>query len=201
MKTLIRAACLVPFAVGTLAFGLDPIVTYGTCSIELDVPMLPKCALETRNGQLFVLQKFVDDVFAGRVHGLAAHPVSVGRERLASIYLDEGKWSYFNQSGLVVVQNVADADNAPCEFYDGLVLVTRDGKWGLADAKGKFVVALEYDGMIGNWKGHGWLACTGCRVVHHGEHWWFSGGKWVRLDKRGRVAGQANAPPEPITMP
>src|SRR5215469_13155453 len=102
MKTLIKAACFVQLAVGPALFGLDQTVTYGKCSIELDVPMLPKCALETRNGQLFVLQKFVDDVFAGRVHGLAAQPVTVGTERLASIYLDAGKWSYFNQSGLVV---------------------------------------------------------------------------------------------------
>ena len=101
----------------------------------------------------------------------------------------------------MVVQNVAAGDNAASEFQDGLVLVTKDGKWGLADTRGKLVVPMQYDGMMGNGKEPGWLACSGCQVVHQGEHWWFSGGKWVRLDKRGRVAGQANAPPEPITMP
>jgi hypothetical protein len=201
MKILIKAACFVQLAVGTASFGLDQTVTYGKCSIDLGVPMLPKCALDERNGQLFVLRSFVDDVFAGRVHGLAAQPVRVGREWLASIYLDEGKWSYFNESGLVVVQNVADADNAAGEFYDGLVLVTKDGKWGLADPRGRLVVPMQYDGMLGNWKRPGWLACSGCRVVHHGEHSWFSGGKWVRLDTRGRVAGDASAPPEPMVMP
>jgi hypothetical protein len=201
MKTLVKAACFVPLAIGTVALGLDQTVSYGKCSIDLGVPMLPKCALETRNGRLFVLQQFAEDVFTGRVHGLAANPVTVGRERLASIYLDEGKWSYFDPSGRVVVTNVAAADNAASEFQDGLVLVTRDGKWGLADTKGKLVVPMQYDGMQGNWEGPGWLACIGCQVVHHGEHWWFSGGKWVRLDRRGQVAGDASAPPAPMTMP
>ena len=197
MKILIKAACFVPLVMGASSFAQDQAVKYGTCSIDLDVPVLPKCALETRDGQLFVLQKFVDDVFAGRVHGLAAHPVKVGRERLASIYLDEGKWSYFNPSGLVVAQNVADADNAPCEFQKGLVPVTKDGKWGLADAKGNFVVAMQYDGLLNDWEKPGWRACLACRVVHKGEHWWFSGGKWFHLDTRGRVTGEAEAPTVP----
>ena len=100
MKTLIKAACFVQVAVGATSFGLDQAVTYGTCSIDLGAPVLPKCALERRNGQLFVLRKFAEDVFAGRVHGLAANPVTVGRERLASIYLDEGNGPTLVRAGL-----------------------------------------------------------------------------------------------------
>jgi hypothetical protein len=192
MKTL-DAAFLVSLSLGTASSGLDPTATYGKCSIDLGAPVLPKCALEVRNGQLFVLRRFAEDVFAGRVHGLAAKPVKVGRDRLASIYLDEGKWSYYDQMGRVVIQNVAPANNAPSEFQDGLVPVTRDGKWGLADTKGRFVVPLQYDGMAGS-EGPGWLVCSGCWVVQKGEHSWFSGGHWFRLDAKGRVAGEAKDP-------
>jgi hypothetical protein len=101
----------------------------------------------------------------------------------------------------VVVQNVAAGDNAASEFQDGLVLVTKDGKWGLADTRGKLVVPMQYDGMMGNFKESGWLACSGCQVVHQGEHWWLSGGKWVRLDTRGRVAGDASDPSAPMITP
>jgi hypothetical protein len=193
MKTLVKAAFFVSLALGTTLFGLDQAATYGKCSIDLGEPVLPKCALEKRNGQLFVLRKFAEDVFAGRVHGLAATPVKVGRERLASIYLDEGKWSYYDQTGRVVIQNVAPADNAPSEFQDGLVPVTKDRKWGLANAKGRFVVPLQYDGMAGSER-PGWLVCSGCRVVQKGEHSWFSGGHWFRLDAKGRVAGETKDP-------
>jgi WG containing repeat len=201
MNTLIAGACFVSLMMGTSLSGQDQVITYGTCSIDLEVPVLPKCALETRHGQLFVLQKFVDDVFAGRIHGIPANPVTVGRNRLASIYLDEGNWSYFNPDGLVVVQNVAPFDNGASEFQSGLVLVTKDGKWGLADTKGKFVVPMRYDGMLNNWERPGWLACSGCRLVHQGEHSWFSGGKWLRLDTQGRVAGRAKDPTAAAKMP
>ena len=193
MKTLVNAAFVVSLAMGTPSFGLDQTARYGKCSIDLGAPVLPKCALEMRNRQLFVLRRFAEDVFAGRVHGLAANPVTVGQDRLASIYLDEGKWSYYDPTGRIVIQNVAAADNAPSEFQDGLVPVTKDGKWGLADAKGKFVVPLQYDGMAGS-EGPGWLVCSGCRVVQREEHSWFSGGRWFQLDAKGRVTGEAKDP-------
>jgi hypothetical protein len=200
MKPLVNTGLLVSLALGTPLFGLDQTATYGKCSIDLGAPVLPKCAVEMRNGQLFVLRKFAEDVFAGRVHGLAANPLRVGRDRLASIWLDEGKWSYYDETGRVLVQNVAPADNAPSEFQDGLVPVAKDGKWGLADSKGKFVVPLKFDGMAGA-EGPGWLVCSGCREVHKGEHSWFSGGHWFRLDAKGRVAGEAKDPSSPTCKP
>jgi hypothetical protein len=196
MNTLVNAALCVSLALGTPLFGLDQTATYGKCSIDLEVPVLPKCALEIRNGQLFVLRKFAEDVFAGRIHGLAANPVRVDKDRLASIWLDEGKWSYFDPTGRVVVQNVAAFDNAASEFQDGMVPVTKDGKWGLADTKGRFVVPPQYDGMAG-WEGPGWLVCSGCSFVQKGEHSWFSGGHWFQLDAKGRVAGEAKDPSSP----
>jgi hypothetical protein len=92
------------------------------------------------------------------------------------------------------VQNVAPAENDPSEFHDGLVQVTKADKWGLANSKGRLVVPMKYDGILNNWEKSGWLACSGCQVVHKGEHWWFSGGQWFLLDKQGRVAGEAKEP-------
>ena len=176
------------------------VVKYGACTIDFEDLPLPHCALEIRGGQLYVLRKFADDVFSRRNSGIIAHPVSVEGHRLAWTYLPDEGWAYFDPSGLVVVRNVATYDNGASEFHHRLVLVTKGEKWGLSNARGKLVVPMQYDGMLDDWKGPGWLACSGCQKVHQGEHWWFSGGTWVRLDERGRLVGEADDPPRPPTL-
>ena len=193
MKLVFKAVCVFPLALGTAALG-QMVLKYGACSIDTDSLPLPDCALETRNGRTFVLHDFADDVFSGRVRGIAAHPASVGHHRLAWTYLSDGGWAYFDRSGLLVVQNVAADDNSASEFRHGLVPVTKEGKWGLADVKGNFIVPLIYDGMIDSIEHGGWLVCSGCKTVHQGDHSWPSGGKWIQLDRRGRAIGAAPDP-------
>ena len=170
------------------------IVKYGECAIDLELMTLPGCALESRNGHLYVLRRFAVDVLSSRVSGVAAVPVSVGGHRLAWTALPDAGWAYFDRSGLVVVENVATMDNAADEFHNGLVRINVGNKWGLASLHGKVIAPLTFDGVLDVSGDHGWLACKGCRTVNDGEHSWFEGGEWFRLDRKGRVVGTATDP-------
>jgi WG containing repeat len=163
------------------------VVHRGDCKVDAEILMLlPECALETRDGHLYVFKEFLPLFF------------SSGKARLASAVLPEGGWAYFNRRGTIVVQNVANFDNGPSPFHHGLVRVSSKGKWGLADSNGLFVVPLTYDGMFEYDESKmGWTACTGCRKVSDGEHSWFEDGDWYWLDRHGKVAGKAENPMTP----
>jgi len=46
-------------------------------------------------------------------------------------------WMYARRSGEIVITNVAPFDNGPDEFHDGMVRVSKHGKFGFADRSGK----------------------------------------------------------------
>jgi hypothetical protein len=131
--------------------------------------------METHNGKPHVVAKYVRTLFAST------------RGRLTAAFLPTG-WAYINHRGLVVVDNVAVMDNYANDFHRGLVRVTRNSKWGLADTHGRLVVPFKYDGMLDYQPGKGWEVCTGCRAASDGEHGWFEGGEWQLLDRSGRSA-------------
>jgi hypothetical protein len=162
------------------------VVHRGDCVVDAEIPLLPECALETRDGHLYVFKEYAPLFF------------SSGKARLASAGLPEGGWAYFNRRGMIVVQHVANFDNGPGPFHHGLVRVNSKGKWGLVDPNGRFVVPLTYDGMFEyDEPNRGWRVCTGCRTVSDGEHSWFEGGVWNWLDRHGKVAGKAEDPMTP----
>ncbi|MEP6897882.1 MAG: WG repeat-containing protein [Rhodanobacter sp.] len=143
------------------------------CKVDADLPSVPSCALETRHGQLRVIAKYLQPLVA-----------STDR-RLIAVRLPAG-WAYIDRHGRVVVTDVAVMDNGANDFHHGLVRVTHNDKWGLADIHGRLVAPLTYDGMLDYQPGKGWNVCTGCRAASDGEHGWFEGGKWGSLDQRGR---------------
>jgi hypothetical protein len=162
------------------------VVHRGNCVVDAEILLLPECALEARDGHLYVLKEYLPLFF------------SSGTDRLASAGLPEGGWAYFNRHGMIVIQHVASFDNGPSPFHHGLVRVNSKGKWGLADSNGEFVVPLTYDGMFEYEESNkGWRVCTGCRTVSDGEHSWFEGGDWCWLDRKGKVAGKAEDPMAP----
>jgi hypothetical protein len=163
------------------------IVHRGDCTVDAELLTLPKCALQSKQGQLYIFKEYLPLFFA------------TGRDRLASTFLPDSGWAYLDRQGLIVVQNVANFDNGPSPFHHGLVRVNRKGKWGLANSKGRLIVPLTYDGMFEfEEEAHrGWLACTGCRTVSDREHGWFEGGDWYWLDRRGRITGRAENPAKP----
>ncbi|MEO8925066.1 MAG: WG repeat-containing protein [Caldimonas sp.] len=147
------------------------------CAVDPDLPSVPSCALKTGHGQRHVIARYVPLLFAAT------------RRRLVAVRLPTG-WAYIDRHGLIVVDDVAVMDNGANDFHQGLVRVTRNGKWGLADTHGRQVVPLTYDGMLDYQIGKGWKVCTGCRAASDGEHGWFEGGKWDLLDRIGRPVRQ-----------
>jgi hypothetical protein len=159
------------------------VIHNGDCTVESELLQLPKCAVETHKGRLYVSKAYLPLFFASTGATLDVNTPG----NLASTLLPEGDWAYFNHSGLIVVRNVAVMDNGANEFHHGLVRVTKDNKWGLANIRGQMVVPLTYDGMLDYQADAGWPACTGCRYVKAGEYGDFQGGNWVRLDRRGNL--------------
>lgn len=197
LALLIKAACFTFVSLAASQVN-GQVVRYGNCAIDLELAELPDCAVSTTDGRLYVRREFTHDVFSRRVSGIVANPISVSGKKLASTMIPHGGWAYFDPTGLVVVRNVATFDNGADTFHRGLVPVTKGNKWGLADANGRLVVPMRYDGLRYAEPKSGWIACTGCRKEVAGEHWWFAGGSWIRLNTRGRVVGRL---PDPALIP
>jgi hypothetical protein len=162
------------------------------CVVDIELWTLPKCALETRDGKLYLSKQFLLPFFAPGSKALGA-PTPKSNQ-LASAFLPDGGWAYFDRTGLVVVQNVATMDNGPSEFHHGLVRISKGDKWGLSNPQGRLMVPLKYDGISDYEEGKGWLACSGCHTETTGEYHLFKGGKWVWLDRHGKVIGTASDP-------
>lgn len=145
------------------------------CNVEHESLELPRCALEARDGHLYVAARFLPQLFMGADAQLVAR------------VLPQRGWSYIDRVGKVVVSHVAVMDNYASAFHHGLVRIHQDSRWGLADRDGTLVVPLNYDGMLDYQSGDGWKACTGCQVRTDGEHRWFEGGQWVTLDRYGKL--------------
>jgi hypothetical protein len=162
------------------------VVSYQGCVVDADILALPQCAMESRDGHLYVAKPYLRLLFSGE------------KARLVGRVIPGGGWAYFNRRGMIVVQNVANFDNGPSPFHHGLVRVNSKGKWGLADLNGLLVVPLTYDGMFEYEEpNRGWKVCAGCRLVSQGEYGWFEGGDWYWLDRHGKVAGKAENPMTP----
>jgi hypothetical protein len=156
------------------------------CRVDFESMELPPCAVEDRDGELFIRKGLLKHLFSGRSE-------KVGGRQLAWTNLPQAGWSYLDRAGRVVVRNVAALDNGPSPFHCGLVRVSRNGKWGLANSRGAMVVPLEFDGLLEFDAGR-WLACKGCTARTEGEYSIFAGGAWVAMDRRGAVLGPAEDP-------
>jgi hypothetical protein len=173
MLRAIRIICLLLLSVAAATSAPAQVIRHGNCIVESE--FLPQCAVETRNGQEYVIQRYLRLLHYS------------GTPSLADAALPDAGWVYLNRQGRVVVRNVATMDNGANSFHHGLVRVTLGGKWGLANARGTLVVPLQYDGMLDYEPKIGWSACTGCHTLTGGEHSWFEGGDWVVLSRIGQV--------------
>lgn len=175
-KTAKALFLLLSFSINSLVaaqHGPSPACVVGS---EPFVLAVPACAAQEHDGRLQIDPGHLVD-FDFNPHGLAA------------VNLTGSGWVYVDRHGWVIVRDVAIMNNLANEFHHGLVRVTRGGKWGLANAQGKLVVPLQYDGMLDYQPQTGWLACEGCRVVRDGEYHRFEGGKWLLLNAQGKVKG------------
>jgi hypothetical protein len=108
-------------------------------------------------------------------------------------------WIYLDSKGKVVLRGVATLDNGPEDFRHGLVRARKNGKWGYADKRGKFIIPAAYDGALPVVKGEA-QACKGCQEVCEDaacEHKRFAGGQWDMLRSNGKLIKTWTDPDSP----
>jgi len=168
------------------------IVHVGGCQVDLELIELPSCAVETKDGQPYVikglLKTFSSPGYVGQTN------VRIGLDHLASGYTRELGWFYFNRSGRIVVRDVVGFDNGAGPFHHGLVIVYRNHKMGLSNVNGKLVVPLEFDQILYFDDENRWLACKECKSEPAGEHWITVGGKWFAINRHGKDIGAVENP-------
>jgi hypothetical protein len=190
VKSLSSLLCFILFACCLASVAESQVASNEGCVVDAESRGVPQCALESRDGHLYVAKQYLKILLRSAKGPLVARMIP------------DGGWAYFNRRGLVVVQNVATFDNSADDFHHGLVRIVREDKWGLANAEGVMVVPFEYDGILDpDSDSNRWLVCKRCRNAGDGEHHWFEGGDWYWLDQKGQFAGKAedpaNAPSKP----
>jgi hypothetical protein len=109
---------------------------------------------------------------------------------LASVLLMGGtgtqksQWFYVRRG--VAPVPVETMDNGADYFNDGLARSQAGGKIGYIDRKLNLVIPATYDGAY-PFKDGVAVVCTACTIAGDGEHSWYEGGQWGRIDRRGRV--------------
>src|SRR4030081_3494526 len=109
-------------AMGALASMLaGPARRQEACVVDQEMLVLPRCALETRGGQLYVGQRFVPRLFSNT------------RQKMAAAGAEGEGWIYVDRAGRVLVRDVATMDNGADSFHGGLVRVNAGRKVGAGD--------------------------------------------------------------------
>ena len=97
----------------------------------------------------------------------------------------DGEPAYVNAAGVVVP--VLRFDNGPDYFVEGLARTVQNGKVGFVDESLRVVIAPAWDFAFPFENGAA-LVCEGCTRRRVGdEHEEVVGGRWGRIDARGRV--------------
>ncbi|NYT39587.1 WG repeat-containing protein [Sphingomonas sp. R-74633] len=104
------------------------------------------------------------------------------RDGLAAIHVGES-FLYVRRDGRTAP--VMTMDNGADPFVDGRARSPLDGKIGYIDRSLRLVIPRRYDGAMPFEKGVAEV-CTGCTRATDGEHSWYAGGRWVRIDRNGR---------------
>jgi hypothetical protein len=86
-------------------------------------------------------------------------------------------------------------DNWADTFHDGLVRITRNGKYGFSRPDGHLIIPPIYDGAMNFDHGKA-KVCQGCIskcVDQECEYRAFSGGHWLEIDTKGTVVSRTRA--------
>ena len=193
MRVLTRVLFGLSMGIAVSAPLQGQIMQAGSCQVDTELIELPSCAVETRNGQPYVIKGLLKTFFSQGT--ISVRAVRIGRRHLASGYTRELGWFYFNRGGQVIVWDVVGFDNGVGPFHHGLVIVSRSQKAGLADVNGKLVVPLEFDQILYFEDEDRWLACKGCKTEQAGEHAIIlPGGEWYAIDRHGKLVGSVESP-------
>jgi hypothetical protein len=199
MWKVVQTACCVLTLWASTAVLYAQVIRRGDCQVNAEIWQVPACALESRGTRIYISPVYLPLYFSSA--GTPYNGEGAEGMGLAWTRLPQGDWAYFDRTGRIAVRYVATMDNGPSEFYHGLVRVTRQRKWGLADSQGRAVVPMTYDGMMDFQEGKGWLACIGCHIKYERdrEYSWFDGGRWIWLDQRGSPSRPGDQPHPPVT--
>ena len=103
------------------------------------------------------------------------------RNGLASVNI-EGGWFYVRRDGRLAP--VMTMDNGAEPFSEGLARSPVGGKIGFINRNLALVIPARYDGAL-PFQHAGAEVCIDCRLVSHGEHSSYEGGRWACIDQHG----------------
>jgi hypothetical protein len=120
---------------------------------------------------------------AGHFHLRHQHLLALdfGRNGLASVYIDGG-WYYVRRDGRLAA--VMTMDNGAEPFSEDLARSPVGGKIGFINRNLALVIPARYDGAL-PFADAGAEVCLDCKLVSHGEHSSYEGGRWACIDRHG----------------
>jgi hypothetical protein len=120
---------------------------------------------------------------AGHFHLRHQHLLALdfGRCGLASVYIDGG-WYYARRDGRLAA--VMTMDNGAEPFSEDLARSPVGGKIGFINRNLALVIPARYDGAL-PFADAGAEVCLDCKLVSHGEHSSYEGGRWACIDHHG----------------
>ncbi len=101
-----------------------------------------------------------------------------------AVFTDSG-WVYINKKGKPLFSVLA-IDNGPDYFRGGLARFVDDGKIGYFNETGQIVIYPMFDFAFPFENGTA-LVCNNCIQIQNGEHYFASGGNWMRIDSTGAI--------------
>lgn len=104
------------------------------------------------------------------------------RNGLASVNIDGG-WFYVRRDGRLAP--VMTMDNGAEPFSEGLARSPVGGKIGFINLHLALVIPARYNGAL-PFQDAGAEVCIDCRLISHGEHSTYEGGRWACIDHHGR---------------
>jgi hypothetical protein len=103
------------------------------------------------------------------------------RHGLASVNIDSG-WYYVRRNGRLAP--VITMDNGADPFSEGFARSPVGGKIGFINPNLALVIPARYDGAL-PFGDAGAEVCVDCKLVSHGEHSSYEGGRWACIDHHG----------------
>lgn len=179
LRQLLRLEVLLLLLVSGLASSRTSLAqsqpSRSSCDVDREnIPWsFPLCALQVRYGKQYVPVPYLKKV-------------EFNRFKLGWLHIDNIGFVYVNPSGRIVIRDVSIIDNGADYFHHGVVRLERNGKYGFANARGRIVVPIQYDGAS-NSDDEGPTVNIGCKVEHQGEYSWCAGGKDYRVGSKGEI--------------
>jgi len=164
--------------------------------LTLDAPAEPApqsfplpCFYAPRGGELDTFKGCAAQADDGTIQLAPAHRAKLDFDKggLATVHVGKS-FHYVARDGRSAP--VMTMDNGADPFVNGRARSEWNGKIGYVDRSLRLVIARRYDGAMPFEKDLAEV-CTGCVLTGDGEHHWYTGGTWLRVDAAGReMAGK-----------